>query len=192
MSPIVKTLCLFFILLGLIAATFSVAVSRHSDDDGRVQFRLVDHHGNHVSQQDFGGRHLMVFFGFTSCQDVCPTQMSKITQTMTELDNSGHGSRVRPLFISVDPERDTPQKMAAYLNYFDDRFVGLTGSRAALKQAAGSFKTLLADYSDENSGDYQIAHSSITYIVDPFGRVVDVSPGSDSATQMAAKLRGHL
>ena len=187
-SPTAKTALLFFVILGVIATTFSVAVWRY-EDDSRVQFRLTDHTGQTVTRDHLGGRHLMVFFGFTSCVDICPIAMAKLTRVMAELDKTGHGTRVTPVFISVDPERDSPEKVAAWLEHFDDRFVGLTGSRAALEGAAESFRTLLAALPAERPEGYQITHSSMVFIVDPFGRIVDFLPESADHIAMSGKIR---
>ena len=187
-SPTAKTAILFFVILGVIATTFAITVWRY-EDNSRVQFRLTDQTGQARTRDQLGGRHLMVFFGFTSCVDICPIQMAKLTRVMAELDRTGHGSRITPLFISVDPERDTPAKVAAYLERFDDRFVGLTGSRPALEAAADSFRTLLEDVPAERPEGYQISHSSIVYIVDPFGRIVDFLPGTADHAAMARTIR---
>ena len=187
-SPATKTALLFLVILGAIAASFALTVWRY-DDDSRVQFRLTDHTGRIVTQDQLGGRHLMVFFGFTSCHDICPAQMTKLSLVMAELDRTGHGSRITPVFISVDPERDSPEKVAEYLGFFDDRFVGLTGSRAALEGAADSFRTLLEDLPDDRRGNYQITHSTMVYILDPFSRIVDFLPGSADTAGMAERIR---
>ena len=187
-SPATKTALLFLVILGVIAASFALTVWRY-DDDSRVQFRLTDHTGRIVTQNQLGGRHLMVFFGFTSCHDICPAQMTKLSLVMAELDRTGHGSRITPVFISVDPERDSPEKVAEYLGFFDERFVGLTGSRAALEGAADSFKTLLEDLPDDRRGNYQITHSTMVYILDPFSRIVDFLPGSADTAGMAERIR---
>ena len=189
-SHAAKTAILCLVIPGVIITSFAFAIWHHDDGDSRVQFRLTSHTGDIITQNELRGRHLMVVFGFTSCHDICPTQMAELTQVMAALDQSGHGSRITPVFISVDPERDTPEKVAAYLEYFDDRFVGLTGSRPALKRAADSFKTLLEeDLSDDRTGDYPIAHSSVVYIVNPFSRIVDYLPGSADHHAMAEKIR---
>ncbi|MDE0179509.1 MAG: SCO family protein [Gammaproteobacteria bacterium] len=191
-SPAAKTAVLFLVVLGVIVASFAFAVWLHEDTGSRIQFRLVSHEQETLTATDLGGRHLMVFFGFTNCHMICPTQMNKLTQVMAELDRTGHGTRISPVFISVDPERDTPEKVAAYLEYFDERFVGLTGSRAALKGAADSFKTLFEEFSGDTTPDHQINHSTIVYIVDPFSRIVDYLPGAADHVAMAARIRDHI
>ena len=188
-SPTAKTAILFSVILGVIVTSFAFAVWHHDDGDTRVRFQLTSHTGESVTQAELGGRHLMVFFGFTSCHSICPTQMRKLTQVMAALDESGHGARITPVFISVDPERDSPEKVAAYLEYFDDRFVGLTGSRFALESAADSFKTLLENLPVERDGYYQITHSSVVYIVDPSSRIVDYVPGTADHREMAKIIR---
>jgi len=188
-SPMTKTVILFFTVLGVVVSTFALAVQLHTDRDHRVEFRLTNHSGDPVTEKSLGGRHLLVFFGFTSCHDVCPTQMSKLTQVMEELDRTGHGARITPVFITVDPERDTPEKMHEYLAHFDHRFQGLTGSRPALKDAAHSFKTLLEERKPDAEGDYQITHASVSYLVDPFSRIIDYIPGTADIQLVADKIR---
>lgn len=118
--------------------------------------------------------------------------MSKMTQVMKELDQSGHGHRITPVFISVDPERDHPEKVHDYLKHFDERFVELTGPRTALKATAGSVKTLLAATPAFTTPEYQISHSSIAYLVDPYSRIVDYVPFDAGSEQMAERIRQIL
>ena len=158
----------------IVVAAVSFALSgRYIEANGGVAFSLTNQHGDTVTQKDFRGRYLLVFFGFTNCDGICPTHMSKLTRVMAELDSTGQARRVTPIFISVDPERDTPAEVAAYLDRFDRRFVGLTGSRAALEGVASSFKTFLQEAPPHGANDYQVSHASTVYIVDPRGRIVD-------------------
>lgn len=189
LSPAAKTAVLFLVVLGVIIVSFALAVRYHEDADSRVRFRLVSHEQETLTATDLGGRHLMVFFGFTNCHMVCPTQMAKLTEVMAELDRTGHGTRITPVFISVDPERDSPDRVAAFLEYFDERFVGLTGSRAALKVAADSFRTLFEERHHATTPYHQINHSTVVYIVDPFSRIVDFLPGSADHLTMATRIR---
>jgi protein SCO1/2 len=184
-TPLKKAVLLLLAIFIVIVTSFSFAVWHHEDGDNRVKFQLINHKGEYVTQEDLGGRHLFVFFGFTSCHEICPTQMAKITQAMAQLDKSGRGDLIRPVFISVDPERDTPEKIANFLLYFDHRFVGLTGSRSALETAADSFKTLFAQHPNTSEENYQVTHSSVTYIIDPFGRMVAYVPSTVDAATLA-------
>ena len=188
MSPRIKSIGFFALVLAVVAASFALVV-RNYEADGRVTFSLTNQHGDTVTQKDFGGRHLLVFFGFTNCHGICPTHMSNLTRVMAELDDTGHSRGVTPIFISVDPERDVPVQVAAYVERFDHRFVGLTGSRAALEGVAASFKTFLQDAPPRGADDYQVSHASTVYIVDPFGRIVDYLSFAEGVEAVAKRVR---
>ena len=182
------------------AIAILVAYVRPAESTVRVAFTLTDQSGATVSQNDLAGRHLLVFFGFTHCAQICPTQMSKLTAAMTKLDRSGHAGEVTPVFVSVDPERDTPMQVARFLTRFDRRFVGLTGPRTALTEAAASFKAYLHSAPPTappaalpaGTGDYQVVHATTVYIVDPQSRIVGYVAGSDDAEAIAAQVRKAL
>ena len=187
-SPRVKSIGFFGVVLAVVAASFALAV-RYYEADGRVTFSLTNQHGDTVTQKDLGGRYLLVFFGFTNCHGICPTHMSNLTRVMAQLDDTGHSRGVTPVFISVDPERDVPAKVAAYVERFDHRFVGLTGSRAALEGVAESFKTFLQDAPPRGADDYQVSHASTVYVIDPFGRIVDYLSFSEGVEVVAERVR---
>lgn len=191
-SPLAKTLLLFGVTLSVIVISLFFAIGHHDDLDNRVQYSLIDHRGQTVSQKHFAGRYQLVFFGFTSCQMVCPTQMHKLTRVMFALDQSNTGHKVYPQFITVDPERDTPEKISNYLEHFHERIVGLTGSRQSLSATADSFKTLLAEAPNQPEPGYQIQHSSLIYIVDPFSRVVDYLNFETDVNSMVDKIQSYL
>ena len=174
------------------AIVVAIAFVRPAEPAVRVAFSLTDHTGASVSERDFAGRHLLVFFGFTNCAQICPAQMSKLTSAMTRLDTSGHADEITPLLISVDPERDTPELIARFLTRFDYRFVGLTGSRPALAEAAASFKTYLQTAPPKGGGDYQVVHATTVYVVDPHSRIVGYIAGSGDAEAIAAEVRKIL
>ncbi len=155
-------------------------------------FSLTDHTGAAVSQGDLAGKHLLVFFGFTNCAKICPAQMGKLSTAMARLDASGHGDSITPVLISVDPERDTPEQVARFLGRFDERFVGLTGSRRELTEAAASFKAYLQAAPPQGAGDYQVVHATTIYIVDPDSQIVGYIAGSDDAEAVAARVRRTL
>tara|TARA_B100000768_G_C11251923_1_gene364492 strand:- start:482 stop:1051 length:570 start_codon:yes stop_codon:yes gene_type:complete len=188
----IKTLLLFTAVLTVIVLSLVFIVGHHDDLQNRIQFSLTDHHGQSVNGTSFAGKHQLVFFGFTSCDMVCPTQLAKITDVMKILEEKGKAHRVNPLFITVDPERDSPEVIMEYLSHFDQRIVGLTGSREALESTTDAFKTLLASAPAMPQTGYQISHSSLVYIVDPFSRVIDYLPFESDTQAMANKLLNYL
>lgn len=191
-TPLIKSLLLFILILVVILSSFAFAVRQHEEADNRIRFSLLNHEGQRVTENNFAGRHQLVFFGFTSCESFCPTQMAKLTRVMYELESSGHDERITPIFISIDPERDTPEKINEYLKYFHEQFVGLTGSRLALKSTADSFKTFLSTAPVNPQEDYQITHSSVVYVVDPFNRIIDFIPFEEDVDVMTQRIKKLL
>ena len=153
-------------------------------------FTLVDSAGKPFTQDDLKGRWNIVFFGFTFCPDVCPTTLDTLGRTLDLLGPDR--DKVRIVFISVDPERDTPAKMAAYLENpaFPRGVVGLTGSP---EQVAGAAKAYKVYYEKQGEGDaYLINHSSISYLMDPSGRFARVLPYGMSPEDLAAQVRDAI
>jgi protein SCO1/2 len=191
-TPLKKSILLFCTIFGVIAISVAFVILHHDDGENRVQYALINQDGQRVTQKDFSGRHQLVFFGFTSCGMVCPTQMAKLSRVMYELETSGHNQRVSPIFISVDPERDTPEKVKQYLGAYHQRFTGLTGSRVALKNTADSFKTLLAAAPKIPQKNYQVTHSSVVYVVDPFNRIIDFIPFEADVSDITQRVKALL
>lgn len=130
-------------------------------------FTLVNTAGETVTEASFRGRWMLVYFGYTFCPDVCPTEL----QTMSAaLDRLGPlGAKVVPVFITVDPERDTPAALAEYTKLFDERLVGLTGSKEQVAGAAKSYRVYYARAKAKDNSDYLMDHSSFIYLVGPDG-----------------------
>ena len=128
---------------------------------------LTDHSGRPRKLEDFRGKAVVVFFGFTHCPDVCPTTLAEVSQVMQALGPDAQ--RVQVLFVTVDPERDTKEVLAKYVTAFDPRFLGLYGDAAATQRAAKEFKVY---YEKRKAGDsYSVDHSGQTYVIDPQGRL---------------------
>jgi len=128
---------------------------------------LTDHTGRPRKLEDFRGKAVVVFFGFTHCPDVCPTTLAEVSQVMQALGPDAQ--RVQVLFVTVDPERDTKEVLAKYVTAFDPRFLGLYGDAAATQRAAKEFKVY---YEKRKAGDsYSVDHSGQTYVIDPQGRL---------------------
>lgn len=154
-------------------------------------FTMTDHTGRRVSDQDWRGRYMLVFFGFTFCPDVCPTALQVSTAALEKL--GAKADRIGPVFISVDPERDTPQALASYLASFDKRFVGLTGTSEEVASVAKAYRVFYRKVKDEKStAGYTIDHTAIVYLMDPAGRFVTHFTHATSPDTMAASLAKHV
>jgi len=128
---------------------------------------LTDHTGQPRRLEDFRGKAVVLFFGFTHCPDVCPTTLADVAGVMKELGPDAQ--RVQVLFVTVDPERDTKDVLAKYVTAFDPRFLGLYGDAAATQRAAKEFKVF---YEKRKTGDsYSVDHSGQSYVIDPQGRL---------------------
>lgn len=132
-------------------------------------FQLVDQHGQTRTLGDFRGKVLVVFFGYTQCPDVCPTTLAELAQVKKALGPDGE--RVQGIFISVDPERDTPDLLKAYLANFDPSFVALRGSAEQTQAAAKEFKVYYAKVPGKTEGSYTMDHTAASYLFDAQGRV---------------------
>ncbi|AUL17634.1 SCO family protein [Bordetella bronchiseptica] len=128
---------------------------------------LVDHNGKPRTLQDFAGKAVVVFFGFTQCPDVCPTSLAELSQVMKQLGPDA--DRVQVLLVTVDPERDTPEILKQYVTTFDPRFLGLTGTPEQIKQAAASFKAYYAKVPTQDGANYTMDHTAAFYLFDGKG-----------------------
>ncbi|MBR0756091.1 SCO family protein [Bradyrhizobium jicamae] len=155
-------------------------------------FTLTDHFGNEVSETDFHGAFQLVYFGFTSCRVVCPRALAKLSGVLDALGDEAAG-QITPLYITVDPARDTPEKMKAYLEADYPRFLGLTGPDAAIDDAKRCFRIFAQRKSDPADPDgYQIAHTAIAYLLDRNGEYLDHFPDAMEATKIVERIRFHL
>jgi protein SCO1/2 len=134
---------------------------------GEYAFRLTDSSGSPVQHSDFLGRVRLVFFGFTHCPNICPLGLTKIADVLERLGEDR--SKVAPLFITVDPQRDTPEVMKAFLENFPQDVIGLTGSQDEISALVHSYKTHAEKGPMDSSGQYMVSHSSFIYIMDTNG-----------------------
>jgi protein SCO1 len=132
-------------------------------------FALVDHNGTPRTLADFRGKAVVLFFGYTQCPDVCPTTLSELAEAMRRLGPDA--ARVQVLFVTVDPERDTPELLKQYVPAFEPSFLGLTGDAAAIERTAKEFKILYRKQPGTAPGSYTMDHSAGTFVYDPQGRL---------------------
>lgn len=132
-------------------------------------FTLTDQNGKRVTEQDFRGKLMLIYFGFTYCPDVCPTALQVMAAALDKLGPKGE--RITPVLISVDPERDTPAQLAQYVKSFHPRLVGLTGSPQEVEAAAKAYRVYFKKVADPKStAGYTMDHSSIVYVMGPDGQ----------------------
>ena len=132
-------------------------------------FQLTDHRGRQARLEDFSGKLLVVFFGYTQCPDVCPTTMAEMAEVMRKLGTKSE--HVQVAFITVDPERDTQELLSHYVPAFDPRFLGLWGDAEATARTARAFRIVYQKVPGKSPGSYTVDHSAGTYVFDRKGRV---------------------
>lgn len=137
--------------------------------DYAKDFKLTDHNGKPRTLADFKGKVVLLFFGFTQCPDVCPMTLAELSAVMTEL--GAQAEQVQVLFVTVDPERDTPQLLAQYVPAFDKRFLGLYGDAAATAAVAKEFKVFYAKVPGKQPGSYSMDHTAASYVFDRNGKI---------------------
>lgn len=156
-----------------------------------AQFNLIDHHGNRVNNDTYHGRYPLVFFGFTHCAAVCPRALSKLSSVLIALGTLGE--EIVPLYITVDPDRDTPQRMKEFLEGGYPLFTGLTGDAEPLEAARREFRVFATRKADPDAeGGYQVPHSAITYLLDRRGHYLAHFTDALDAHQLAARLQQAL
>jgi protein SCO1 len=152
-------------------------------------FKLTDQNGQVVTDEDLKGRPFLVFFGFTHCPDVCPTALFEVSEIMRALGPDA--DRTRALFITVDPERDTPDVMKEYLSSFDKHLAGLTGDAAAIAAVAKAYRVYFKKVPLDQGG-YTMDHTAIVYLMDKEGRFVAPFSLKRTSEAAAADLRRYL
>jgi protein SCO1 len=152
-------------------------------------FRLIDQEGRAVTDQDFKGKPFLVFFGFTYCPDICPTTLFEMSEVLKRLGPDAE--RTAALFITVDPERDTPDKMKDYVSSFHPRIFGLTGTPEEIAKVEKEYR-VYAKKVPLKDGDYTMDHTAVVYLMDKDGRFVAPFNLKKTVDEAAADLRRRL
>ncbi len=152
------------------------------------RFALLDHHGRRVTERDFRGRWMLVYFGFTHCRVVCPRSLAKLSAVLAAIGD--RAARIAPLYVTVDPARDTAAVMKAWLAAHHPRFTGLTGTPDRIDAAKAAFRVFAQQKPDADDPDgYAVPHTAIAYLIDPAGRYrthfADVIDGDTIAARIA-------
>jgi protein SCO1 len=152
-------------------------------------FTMIGHDGRVVTNADLAGRPYLVFFGYTHCPDFCPTALFDISAVFKEL---GPDKKVAALFVTVDPERDTPDVLKTYLENFDSRIIGLTGDTKKVEAIAKSFRVYAKKLPGEKTGDYTVDHTGVVYLMDKRGKFVSAFNLQRPPQQAARELEAYL
>ncbi len=154
-------------------------------------FALTDGSGKPVTDKDYRGRFMLVYFGYTFCPDVCPTTLNDVAQAIDKL--GPRAASLQPLFITIDPKRDTPEVVGRYAAAFSPRLIGLTGTEAQIKAVAGEYRVYYAEHrTGPGPGDYSMDHSSILYLMGPDGDFVSTIRADAGPDAIAADLAKRL
>jgi cytochrome oxidase Cu insertion factor (SCO1/SenC/PrrC family) len=153
-------------------------------------FELTDQTGHRRTDADFHGKLVVLYFGYTYCPDVCPTELQSISLALDKLGAAAE--TVQPVFISVDPERDTPARLAEFVASFHPRLIGLTGSLAEVRKTAIAYRTFFAKNSATAPGEYSVDHTGVIYLVGKDGRYLGFLPPGASPDEIADAIRIRL
>ena len=196
---------LTFLLLGFFFtcpySLFTPVYAQETADTSlnRGSFSLVDHSGHAVTQQNFRGSYLLIFFGYSHCPDICPTALTLIANVM---DSLGENSKnVQPIFITLDPERDTPEALRKFVSYFHPKLIGLTGTPDQVSSVAKSYfvkyqrfipESFQDTLNNKEGLDYLLDHTAASYLLGPSAEGIALFQHGTSAAEMVAKIRSAM
>ena len=156
-------------------------------------FALTDHSGNPASNEDFLGQYMIVIFGYTVCPDFCPLELQNAAAVLDALGPAG--GKAQPLFITIDPERDTPETLAEYVRHFHPKIIGLTGSMDAIHVAADGFGMWFEKTAVLTTPDgliYFVSHLALNYVVGPDGAIIMAFPSGIGPEEISAAILEHM
>ncbi len=183
---------ILFLSVGLALAACSGAAEEPPLKGAAIggPFTLTNHEGRQVTERDFAGKYRIMYFGFTHCPDVCPTDLAVIGQALRRFEESdpARAARVAPVFVSVDPERDTPAVLRDYVAAFHPRLVGLTGTPQQVAEMIRRYGAYGAKEAPGPGGGYNVNHSRVAELIGPDGQPIALLPYEKGAEAVAAEL----
>jgi protein SCO1 len=184
-----RTLLLLTLLCGLIV-TAALAESGTNSVTFGGPFTLTASDGSTKTDESFRGRWMLVYFGYTHCPNICPMTLSAISRALDTLGPLG--ANVQPLYITIDPERDTPEQMGEYTRAFDPRILGLTGTPQAIALVAKEYRVFYEKVAGQTRDEYSMMHSSYIYVMDSNGRYVTLITQSEDPAAIVERMRELL
>lgn len=187
----------FGLALGASVAGISILSSRHGGDNGSAgmaagiggPFTLVNQDGKTVTDKDFRGRYMLIYFGFASCPAICPTELQKMADAMKALPDDMK-PQVQPVFITVDPKRDTQQILKSYVGLFMPNLIGLTGSQEQIEAVKKAYHVYAVEVRSEGEAEdeYNVDHSSFIYLMGKDGKLLAMFRTADKADSIATRI----
>lgn len=175
----------------LLLILLTIAVTSNADPLFSGKFNLIDHNNVEVTEESYQGKLRLVFFGYTSCPDVCPTTIMYISAALRQLGDKAE--QVQPLFISIDPSVDTPERMKLLMDAFSGNFVGLTGSQEQVDAALEAFNATAGKTPSKSiEGAFDVYHSAYLYLMDRDGQFIDLLGYGVNADDIAEKVTPYL
>ena len=153
-------------------------------------FNLIDHKGNTVTEKNFLGNYVLVFFGYTFCPDACPTALADVALVLDELGRDSMAAT--SIMITIDPKRDKPDVLSEYITLFHDRIIGLTGTEKQIKEVAEKYRVFYRRVDDQEYSFYLMDHTSFIYLVDPKGTVISLFRYGTPPSEIADTIRKHM
>jgi cytochrome oxidase Cu insertion factor (SCO1/SenC/PrrC family) len=153
-------------------------------------FTLTDHTGTPFGSTELAGNYALVYFGYTFCPDICPTELGQIAEAIDIL--GPEGDRVRPVMITIDPERDTPEVLSEYVPLFHERLVGLTGTEAEVRDVATNYRVFYKRFEDPSYTYHLMDHTSFVYLLAPTGEIASMFRYGTPPEDIAATIRQHM
>lgn len=154
-------------------------------------YQLVNQDGQDVTEKDFLGKYQMIFFGFTYCPAICPTELQKMTRVMDMLEGD-MADQIIPIFISVDPERDDVDTIKEYVGQFHPKLVGLTGSVEQVEVVKKAYRVFASKVENDMMDEYMVDHSAFMYLMGPEGKNIAIYPDKDTAEKIAQDIKGRI
>ena len=194
-NRLIRTIIILVLGLGIAAAIAAYQISNEKkphmvSENFGGPFTLTNQNGETVTQEDFENEYRLIYFGFTYCPAICPTELQKISTALNELGDKGDD--ITPVFITVDPERDTVDVMRQYVELFHPNMVGLTGTIEQIEQAKKSYKIYAAKVKDDTMSDYTMDHSSFIYFIDNQNNLLRIFKVDDTAEDITRYINGVL